>query len=289
MWKEERLDKTQKSHYGYSFFFQFKAIVKTISRSAAMKILCRAQPYISEIFRSPVAFATRWNPSIGLRISYTKMLSPYCSCFQSAHSHDGLHWEDVSSSCEGLPGGEEHTRVFYVVAARGLALLWKGVARVGQSMLRPRGLMFIGPGDPVTRSAGSRGEELWLQADRRPPFPPAYVEEEPQLLAEGGIQTAVDEGVVAGGAHSQPVKAEVKGVGWVDGLAGQQHHVAVEWEPADSKHPDHQEQHGQRSPALSSVGGVLSCCGVTDGVVAPQPAGHCGVGGSDDEERQHVK
>lgn len=160
---------------------------------------------------------------------------------------------------------------------------------MGQSMPWPRGLVVVGPGNPVTRSAGSCGEEPRLQADRRPPFPSAYVEEEPQLLAEGGIQTAVDERVVAGGAHSQPVKAEVKGIGGVDGLAGQQHHVAVEWEPANSKHPDHQEQHGQRSPALSSVGGVLSCRGVTDGVVAPQPAGHCGVGGSDDEEWQHVK
>lgn len=34
---------------------------------------------------------------------------------------------------------------------------------------------------------------------------------------------------------------------------------------------------------------MLSCCGVTDGIVAPQPAGNCGVGDSDDEEWQHVK
>lgn len=85
------------------------------------------------------------------------------------------------------------------------------------------------------------------------------------------------------------MKAEVKGVGGMDGLAGQQHHVAVEREPADSENPDHQEQHSQCTPPLSSLGGVLSCCGVTDGVVTPQPAGHCGVGGSDDEEWQHVK
>lgn len=118
-------------------------------------------------------------------------------------------------------------------------------------------------------SAGSCRTELWLQPDRCPPFPPAHVEEEPKLLAKGSIQTAVDERVVAGGAHSQPVKAEIKGIRGVDGLAGQQHHVAVEWEPADSKHPDHQEQHGQCPTALSSLGGMLSCCGVTDGIVAP--------------------
>lgn len=120
------------------------------------------------------------------------------------------------------------------------------------------------------------GAELRLQSDHRPPpLPPAEVEEEPQLLAEGGIQTTVDEGVVAGGAHRQPVKAEVQGVGGVDSVAGQQHHVAVEWEPADGKNPHHQEQHGQRTPALSSLGGMLSRCGVAYGVVAPQSAGHC--------------
>ncbi len=170
-----------------------------------------------------------------------------------------------------------------------MTLLRGGVARVGQSAPWPWGVVIVGPGSPVARSAGSCGAELWRQPDRHPPFPPAHVEEEPQLLAEGGIQAAVDERVVAGGAHSQPVKAEVKGVRRVDGLAGQQHHVAVEWEPADSEHPDHQEQHGQCPPALSSLGGVLSCCGVANGVVTPQTAGHCGVGGGDDEEWQHVK
>lgn len=85
------------------------------------------------------------------------------------------------------------------------------------------------------------------------------------------------------------MKAEVKGVRGVDGLAGQQHHVAVKREPADSKHPDHQKQHGQGPPSLASLGGVLSCCGVTDGIVAPQPAGHCGVRSCDDEKWQHVK
>lgn len=158
---------------------------------------------------------------------------------------------------------------------------------MAQSIPWLRGLIVVRPSSPVTRS--SYRAELWLHPDHRPPFPPAHVEEESHLLAESGVQTTVDERVVAGGAHSQPVKAEVQGVRGVDSLAGQQHHVAVEWEPADSKHPDHQEQHGQRSPPLSSPGGMLSCCGVTNGILAPQSAGHCGVGGGDDEEWQHVK
>lgn len=147
--------------------------------------------------------------------------------------------------------------------------------------------MVVWPGSSLT--GGDYRARLRFQPDRHPLSLPALVEEEPELLAEDGIQAAVDERVVAGGAHSQPVKAEVQGVRGLDGLAGQQHHVAVEGKPADSKHPDHQEQHGQRSPALPSLGGVLSRCGVTDGVMAPEPTGHCGVAGSDDEEWQHVQ
>lgn len=75
----------------------------------------------------------------------------------------------------------------------------------------------------------------------------------------------------------------------MDGLAGQQHHVAVEGEPTNSKHSHHQEQHGQGPPALSSLGSMLSRCGVAYGVVPPQAASNCGVGDGDDEERQHVK
>lgn len=141
----------------------------------------------------------------------------------------------------------------------------------------------------MARSAGGSRTELRFQSDRRPSSPSAHVEEKPELLAESGVQAAVDERVVAGGAHRQPVKAEVKGVGGVDGLAGQQHHVAVEGEPTNSEHSDHQEQHGQGPPTLSSLGSMLSCCGVPDGIVAPQSAGNCGVGDSDDEEGQHVK
>lgn len=125
--------------------------------------------------------------------------------------------------------------------------------------------------------AGDRGAMLWLQANRRSPPPPAPVEEEPQLLAEGGVQAAVDERVVAGGAHGQPVKAEVQSIGGVDGLTREQHHVAVEGEPTDGEHADHQKQHGQRSAALPPLGGMLGCRRVTDGVMAPQPAGHCSV------------
>lgn len=131
------------------------------------------------------------------------------------------------------------------------------------------------------------GRDLRLQLHHLPasPPPPAEVEEEPQLLAEGGVEAAVDEGVVAGGAHGQPVEAEVEGVGGLDRVAGQQYHVAVEWEPTDCKHGHHQEQHGQGATALSPLVGVLGHGGGADGIMAANPASHRSVAGADDEQR----
>lgn len=175
------------------------------------------------------------------------------------------------------------------MARRGVARLQGTLAQARQSVARLQGLVVVGPGGSAAGCAGHGGAMLRLRADGRPPPPTAPVEQEPQLLTEGRVQAAVDERVVAGGAHGQPVKAEVQSVGGVDGLAGEQHHVAVEGEPADGEHAHDQEQHGQRSAAFPPLGGVLGCRRVPDGVVAPQPAGHCGVGGGDDEERQHVQ
>lgn len=141
----------------------------------------------------------------------------------------------------------------------------------------------------MVRTASSHRSELQLQSNDSIPLPPAHVKEEPQLLTEGGIQAAVDKWVVASGAHSQPMETEVECVRGRDGVAGQQDHIAVEREPADSKNPHDQEQHGQCSSSLFPLGCVLSCCCVTNGVVTPQPAGHCRVRGSDNEEREHVK
>lgn len=91
-------------------FLQFQVIIKPISRSAAFKYLRRAQSYMS--------FSDLWlsseheeNPDMGLRISSPKK-SHHLAASESAHSNNGLHWEDVSSSCEYLPGCEEHMCVF---------------------------------------------------------------------------------------------------------------------------------------------------------------------------------
>lgn len=148
------------------------------------------------------------------------MLIPIPS--QSAYSHNGLHWEDVSSLAEDLLGSKQHVCIFQVVGltGRSVTLLWWSMVWEWQSMPCPGGLMIIGPGSPVTRSTGGGRVELRFQTNHRPPSPSAHVDEKSELLAECGIQTAVDERVVAGGAHSQPVKAEVKGIGGVNGLTG---------------------------------------------------------------------
>lgn len=173
------------------------------------------------------------------------------------------------------------------VAAKGLVPL-RGHAAVGKGVSLPGGVLLVRPGHPVGRGASPvRRQDVWLQLDHLPalPPPPAEVKEEPQLLTEGGVEAAVDEGVVAGGAHGQPVEAEVEGIGGLDCVTGQQHHVAVEWEPTDCKHANHQEQHGQGATALLSLIGVLGHGGGADGIVAAQPASHCRVAGADDEQR----
>lgn len=129
------------------------------------------------------------------------------------------------------------------VAREGLAPL-RGHAAVRKGVPLPGGVLLVRPGHPVGRGASPvRRRDLRLQLDHWPASapPPAEVEEEPKLLPEGGVQAAVDEGVVAGGTHGQPVEAEVEGVGGLDSVAGQQHHVAVEWKPTDCKHAHHQE------------------------------------------------
>lgn len=102
--------------------------------------------------------------------------------------------------------------------------------------------MGIRPGDSVARTASNNRAKVRLRFNYI--LPPAHVKEKPQLLTKGGIQTAVDKWVVAGGAHSQPVKTEVESIRGLNGVTGQQNHVAVEREPADGENPNDQEQHG---------------------------------------------
>lgn len=173
------------------------------------------------------------------------------------------------------------------VSGKSLALLG-GHAAVRQCGPVPGGVLLIRPGHPVGRGARPvNGRDLLLQLDHLPASatPPAEVEEEPQLLAECGVEAAIDEGVIAGRAHGQPVETKVERIGGLDGVAGQQHHVAVEWEPTDCKHAHHQEQHGQRATPLSPLVGMLGHCDGANGIVAAQPASHRHVAGADDEQR----
>lgn len=142
------------------------------------------------------------------------------------------------------------------------------------------GASALGPGSALAVSP-RRG--LVLRGWPRPL--PAHAQKVLQLSTEVLIEPAVDEGVVACATHGQPVEGEVNGIAAADSLAGQEHHVAVEREPADSEDHDHHGQHLDSLLLLLAVGEVLLGGDVADGVAPPQPAGDCGVGRRDDEER----
>lgn len=80
--------------------------------------------------------------------------------------------------------------------------------------------MGIRPGDPLAWTASSNRAKVRLQFNHSI-LPPAHVKEEPELLTEAGIQTAVDEWVVAGGANSQPVKTKVESIRGLNDVTGQ--------------------------------------------------------------------
>lgn len=123
----------------------------------------------------------------------------------------------------------------------------------------------------------------------RPPPPRTHGQQPLQLGPEAVVEPAVDEGVVAGAAHGQPVEGEVEGVVGVDGSAGEQEHVAVEREPAHGEHHHHRHQHLDGALPLAPLQEVLLARHVADSVPAPQAARHTQVGTADDEEGQDVK
>lgn len=110
-----------------------------------------------------------------------------------------------------------------------------------------------------------------------------------ELGPEAVIEPAVDERVVAGAAGSEPMKGEVDSVIGLDDFAGEQHHVAVQGEPADGKDGHHQHQHLYGHALAATVSGRLRHRHVTDGVVQPHLLDQDDVGHGDDSQRQDVK
>ena len=122
------------------------------------------------------------------------------------------------------------------------------------------------------------------------PLPPGKHAQQPfELSPEAVVEPAVDEGVVAGAAHGQPVEGEVEDVVGRDGVAGEQQHVAVEREPAHGEHHHHRHQHLDGALALAPLQEILLACHVTDGIGMPQAPCHTQVGPTDDEEGQDVE
>ena len=118
---------------------------------------------------------------------------------------------------------------------------------------------------------------------------PARTQQGLQLRSEALIQPTVNEGVIASAAHGKPVKSEVQSVAAVDGPAGDQHHVAVQGEPAHCKHDHHHHQHLQRHLLLPLVGIVLLHGEVPNGVSQPELLGHHGICDGDHKQGQDIQ
>ena len=87
--------------------------------------------------------------------------------------------------------------------------------------LQPLEVAIFWPSQLVGWDCG--GEPLFCGSGRFS----AHVEQSLQFWSEAVIEPAVDEGVVAGAAHCEPVKGEVQGIVGVDGLAGEEDDVAI--------------------------------------------------------------
>lgn len=134
------------------------------------------------------------------------------------------------------------------------------------------------PGRSEWRGDGLQGMALGCIS------PPTHTQQGLQLRPEVLIQPTVNEGVVASAAHGKPVESKVQSIAAVDGPAGDQHHVAVQREPAHCKHNHHHHQHLQCHLLLPLMGIVLLHGDVPNGISQPELLCHHGVGNGDDKQ-----
>jgi len=139
------------------------------------------------------------------------------------------------------------------------------------------------PGWPEWRGNGLQGMALGCAP------PPAHTQQGLQLRPEVLIQPTVNEGIVASTAHGKPVESEVQSIAAVDGSAGDQHHVAVQREPAHCKHNHHHHQHLQCHLLLPLMGIVLLHGDVPNGISQPELLSHHGIGNGDDKQGQNIQ
>lgn len=102
----------------------------------------------------------------------------------------------------------------------------------------------------------------------------AHSQQGPEFCAEAFIEPTVDEGVVAGTAHGHPMESKVKGVAVTDGLVGHEDQVAIQGEPADTKHQHDHQQHLQGHLLFPLMGIVLIHGHIANGVPHPEFLGH---------------
>lgn len=102
----------------------------------------------------------------------------------------------------------------------------------------------------------------------------AHSQQGPEFCAETFVEPAVHEGVVAGAAHGHPMESNVKGIAVIDGLAGHEDQVAIQGEPAETKHHHDYQQHLQGHFLFLLMGIVLIHGHIANGVPHPDFLGH---------------
>lgn len=144
-------------------------------------------------------------------------------------------------------------------------------------------MAVLNPGVPESRGDGLQSVTLCCT-----PLP-AHTEQGLQLRSEALIQPTVNEGIVASAAHGKPVKSKVQSIATVDGPTGDQHHIAVQGEPADCKHNHHHHQHLQCHLLFPLMGIVLLHGEVPDGISQPELLGHHGICDGDHKQGQDIQ
>lgn len=144
-------------------------------------------------------------------------------------------------------------------------------------------MAVLNPGVPERRGDGLQSVALGCAPS------PAHTQQGPQLRSEALIQPTVNEGVVASAAHGKPVKSKVQSVATVDGPTGDQHHIAVQREPAHCKHNHHHHQHLQGHLLFPLMGVVLLHGEVPNGISQPELLGHHGVCDGNHKQGQDIQ
>lgn len=144
-------------------------------------------------------------------------------------------------------------------------------------------MAVLNPGMPERRGDGLQSMALGCTPS------PAHAQQRLQLRSEALIQPTVNEGIVASAAHGKPMKSEVQSIAAVDSPTGDQHHIAVQREPAHCKHNHHHHQHLQRHLLFPLMCIVLLHRDVPNGIPQPELLSYHGVRDGDHKQGQDIQ